>query len=165
MTIPGSTLKASRIGRAQFQDLIARLPGLFGELVSASPLDRQRKPLPQVAGVYLFTEGDTPMYVGQTRKLRQRIANHVRPSSAESQATYAFFLALKEMGQVGLASRRGTRVHLTLDPDFSKVFASMKQRVARMDVRFVQVDDPELRTVFEVYASALLGTMNSFDTH
>jgi hypothetical protein len=36
-----------------------------------------------------------------------------------------------------------------------------------MDVRFVQVDEPELRTVFEVSAAVLLVTWEyyTFDTH
>lgn len=36
-----------------------------------------------------------------------------------------------------------------------------------MDVRFVEISDPELPTVFEVYAAVALGTLeyNSFETH
>ena len=36
-----------------------------------------------------------------------------------------------------------------------------------MEVRCVEITDPQLRTVFEVYAAMALGTLeyNSFETH
>jgi hypothetical protein len=34
-----------------------------------------------------------------------------------------------------------------------------------MLIRAVEVEDPELRSVFEVYATVMLGTDNSFETH
>jgi hypothetical protein len=34
-----------------------------------------------------------------------------------------------------------------------------------MEVRYVEVNDPELRTIFEVYATVMLGTDNVLETH
>ena len=60
-----------------------------------------------------------------------------------------------------------TRKALEADPVFAQLFEQAKARVASMDVRYVKVDDPELRTIFEVYAAVMLGTSeyNSFETH
>jgi len=52
-----------------------------------------------------------------------------------------------------------------MDPRFEALFRQHRQRVARMAIRAVMVEEPELRTVFEVYASVMLGTENSFETH
>jgi hypothetical protein len=58
-----------------------------------------------------------------------------------------------------------TRAELAGHPDFVVIFARVRAAVGRMEARYVEVDDPELRTVFEVYASVMLGTENSFETH
>jgi len=60
-----------------------------------------------------------------------------------------------------------TRREIARDPRFEELFSTARARVAAMEVRFVEIDDPELRTVFEVYAAVVLGTLehNSFETH
>ena len=61
----------------------------------------------------------------------------------------------------------GMRETVAATPEFRPYFEDAKAEVARMDVRFVEVPEPELRTVFEVYAALALGTtdFNSFETH
>jgi hypothetical protein len=44
-------------------------------------------------GVYLFSEGDSHLYVGRTNRLRQRLAEHCRKSSTHNSAPFAFLLA------------------------------------------------------------------------
>jgi hypothetical protein len=60
-----------------------------------------------------------------------------------------------------------TRRALEADPTFAQLFREARARVARMQVRYVEINDPELRTIFEVYAAVALGTAehNSFETH
>ena len=61
----------------------------------------------------------------------------------------------------------GTRKDLEADAEFDAYFRSAKQRVAEMHVRFIELDDPVTRTVFEVYAARALGTdeFNSWRAH
>jgi hypothetical protein len=119
-----------------------------------------------VPGVYLLSE-EHPIYVGQTRNLRRRLRQHGGMSSRENQASLAFNIARRKA-----ADRPSFNVHLTrrvleADPAFAQLFEEARARVARMQVRYVEIDDPELRTVFEVYAAVAFGTAehNSFETH
>lgn len=121
---------------------------------------------PATPGVYLLSEGPTPLYVGNTRNLRQRLRQHTGARSRENQAAFAWRLALKDaQAEGGIIT--GTRKELESDPEFAEIFRRARERVAEMDVRFVEIDDPITRTVFEVYAAQALGTaeFNSFETH
>jgi hypothetical protein len=106
------------------------------------------------------------MYVGQTRNLRNRIKQHGGRASRHNQAVFAFNLARLEAQARGL-QLNGTRRQLENNVQFLELFRLSRERVAGMTVRFVEVTDPELRTVFEVYAAVALDTLkhNSFETH
>lgn len=64
-------------------------------------------------------------------------------------------------------STSATREPIEADPAFAVIFEKARERVASMDVRFIEIDDPIVRTVFEVYVARALGTdaYNSFETH
>ena len=156
-------------GIARFQAVADRLPDLLAELRGATawhgPQDGR---LPTAPGIYLLTENDAPVYVGQTRNLRSRLGQHRGASSRQNEASLAFNIAkLDAAANHPSIDLRPTRPALAEDPDFAKVFRAARQRVAAMEVRFVEVDDPELRTVFEVNAAVAFGTAehNSFETH
>lgn len=52
------------------------------------------------------------------------------------------------------------------DPAFVAEFVRAKQRIAQMNLRYVEVVDPVRQTLFEVYAAMALKTQyNSFDNH
>jgi len=114
----------------------------------------------------LFSKGGKPMYVGQTRKLRDRLPAHTIPSATHHQASFAFLLAKADVKRRSLQIT-GTRKQIAAHADFIPAFKKAKQRVADMDVRFIEVPEAALRTVFEVYAALALGTgeFNSFETH
>lgn len=139
---------------------------LMDQLLEAPAKRRaEHTDVPPVPGVYLFYERGIPVYVGQTRNLRGRIAQHCRPSSRHNQASFAFRIA-KEDFESRKGQFQGTRKKLEADPSFSPKFTAAKARVSNMTVRFVSCDEPEVRTVFEVYAATTLGTRyNSFETH
>jgi hypothetical protein len=61
----------------------------------------------------------------------------------------------------------GTREEVEALDVFREPFRRAKERVEAMEVRYVRCDDPELRTVFDVYAAERLGTKtyNTFETH
>jgi hypothetical protein len=117
-------------------------------------------------GVYVFSEGVTPIYVGQTRKLRSRLRQQTSLSSRENQAALAWRIALEAARNSGQPVS-GTRKTLEADEAFAVHFRAAKERVAAMSVRFIELDDPVIRTVFEVYAARALGTdeFNAWETH
>jgi hypothetical protein len=140
--------------------LAARLEPLLSDLQSAPAarrLDHAPK-IPAVPGLYLFEEHGRPVYVGQTRNLRRRLADHCRPSGGHNKATLAFLIARRA------GAHFGSRKSLELSDEFG--FADAKRRVAQMQIRYVEERDPALRTVFEVYATLRLKLpYNDFETH
>ena len=142
------------------------LDALLGWLLDCARCPRQSHPvIPQEAGVYLFSESGEPKYVGQSRNLNKRLANHTNAGSRENQATFAFLLALEDAARAKIPTE-GARREIAEDPCFTPLFDAAKARVRGMDVQFALSDNPELRTVFELYAALRLPTQyNSFETH
>lgn len=87
------------------------------------------------------------------------------PSARENQATFAFGRARAELALGGHIVAGQTRKLLAADPNFAEVFKAKRIAVAAMNIRYVEVNDPEFRTVFEVYAAVMLHTENTFETH
>jgi hypothetical protein len=154
-------------GQALFHAMVDKLPALLDQL-SASDAETvaSHAGIPEKPGVYLFSEGVTPVYLGQTRNLRQRLRQHTSTSSRESQAALAWQIALTDAKEAGHPVS-GTRKELEADEEFAAQFRNAKVRVAAMSVRFIELDDPVTRTIFEVYAARALGTdeFNSWETH
>ena len=98
--------------------------------------------------------------------MKDRIKEHGRPSSTHNSAPFAFNLAKKVAKEKGVnVSRR--RSELEKDPIFLASFSEAKERVSRMSVKVVEVDNPIIQTLLEVYAALSLRTTeyNDFDTH
>jgi hypothetical protein len=153
-------------GGERFRALAKRLPKLLYALRSVPSIQRgSGVTLPQAPGVYLLTEDGVPVYVGQTRNLRRRLAQHGAAAGRENQATFAFNRARREAEAGSEIDLVRSRHELAADPRFGALFREHRERVSKMAIRAVEVDDPELRTVLEVYATVLLGTENSFETH
>ncbi len=125
----------------------------------------EQPPLPRRPGVYLLGDATGYRYVGQTRNLRERVAQHSRPSGSHANATLAFLLAVRNARAAGM-QLRGTRSEIEKDAAFSRHFSEAKQEVAEWTVQVVEIDDPNIRTLFEVYVHLSLKTdMNTFETH
>lgn len=117
--------------------------------------------------MYLFSESGQHLYVGRTKNAWQRIGQHYWESSGHNSAALAFNLAKKLAGEAG-HQLVGTREQIAAHPDFVPFFDEAKGRVSQMEVRFVEMSDPVLSTIFEVYVSLALeteGGFNLFDTH
>jgi hypothetical protein len=154
-------------GLRRYDDIARQLEDLLAKLWAAPAAPRKaHKSIPQTPGVYLFTEARKPIYVGQTRKLRNRLRAHTIPSASQEQASFAFLLAKKQAEQRKVVVT-GTRQFVARHLDFVPLFKDAKERVANMDVRFIEIPEPDVRTIFEVYASLALdtGEFNSFETH
>jgi len=143
-----------------------RMPRLLKQLTS-QPLRpwNDRGLLPQ-KGVYVFYEDEKPIYIGRTNHMSRRLNEHCNPSSGHNSATFAFNIAKREAIKKGMNVQL-TRSQLEVAPAFSKLYLKAKARVAKMTVRVIEINDPIVQTLFEVYASMCLDTReyNDFDTH
>jgi len=151
---------------AVFNAMVAELPGLLDQLTTGDGRPVALTKIPETPGVYFFTEGVAPIYVGQSRNLRRRLRQHTAKSSGENQATLAWRIALNSAKDSGRPVI-GTRKSLEADETFAAHFSTAKERVASMDVRFIELDNPVTRTLFELYAARVLRTddFNSWETH
>jgi len=119
------------------------------------------------AGVYLFSEGDSYLYVGRSNRLRKRIQEICRPSANHNTSPFAFRLAREATGCIEATyTTEGSRSELEKDPEFKLAFASAKVRVSRMDVRIVEETIPLRQALLQMYVSISLSTpYNDFDNH
>jgi predicted GIY-YIG superfamily endonuclease len=141
----------------QFQRLVAMTPVKYGSLPRQLPS----------RGVYLFSDGQSHLYVGRTNGLRQRLQNHCRPSGSHFTATFAFRMARQDTGHVKATyNKAGSREALIRDPEFARAFEAAKRRVAAFDIRYVEEADPTRQVLLEIYSATVLGTpYNDFENH
>ena len=153
---------------SKFRNFTALLEPLYRRLMASPPVkvDALPRDIP-TAGIYLFSERGRHLYVGRTNRMRQRLQEHSRPSSTSNSAPFAFTLARNSTGRRHASYRPdGARRQLEQDPGFRAAFTKAKQRVRRMDIRFVQEADPTRQALLELYVAIALETSyNDFDTH
>jgi len=151
--------------KEEFGNLVSRLPHLLEQLVSSPALDRSKSRRLPKRGVYVFYERREPVYVGRSNRMKERILEHGRPSSDRYSATFALRLAKDAAKQKGIDLSK-TSAQLEKDPGFAGLFSQARKRVSEMRVRAVEIKDPIVQTLFEVYAHMALRTeYNDFDTH
>jgi hypothetical protein len=152
--------------------VLAKLPGYLDCLLDSEIYGRgkDRVAAPKQHGVYLFTEGNSHLYVGRCglterakrvgkghSNFRTRLAGHSCPGSAHNSATFAWRLTFEVLGaQVDNMPR--TRAKLQQHPPFRDEFLRQKERVTAMDFRVVQIEDDFESYVFEAYAARELKT-------
>ncbi len=148
-----------------FRQHVEQLHGKFETLIQMSPVKISSLPkdLPP-SGIYLFSEGSHHLYIGRSRKIRQRLSLHV---GGPAGASFAFKLARETCGrQKPTYVKEGSRTHLMTLPEFSSAFDSARTRIRKMDIRFVAEADTNRQALLEIYATLALGTpYNDFDTH
>lgn len=168
---------------AAFLKLVQGLEGRLEELMASPVYGRGagRTSPPRTHGVYLFScatdDGPEHLYVGRVgvteraraaggghSNFRTRLAGHTRPSAAHNQATFAFRLAMKEVG-ASIADLPATRAERAAHPEFEVVFLEKKELVTSLELRVVEIEDDFESYVFEPYAAFRLGTpYNSWAT-
>ena len=150
----------------EFRALVDELPGLLERLLNSSLRPRRNLGNLPRRGIYVFFEEGRPIYVGRSNRMKGRIQEHGRPSSTHNSAPFAFNVGKKAAGKKGVDVSE-KRAELEKDPTFAPLFSEAKERVSRMWVRVIEIDDPILQTLFEVYACIALRTTeyNDFDTH
>jgi len=152
----------------KFAELMASLEPKRKALLEIKAVTRETLPkgIPS-AGVYLFSEKGTHLYVGRSNTIRKRLCRHCRPSAKHNMASFAFLLAKKECGIGKATYRKDTSRAKQLDnPKFRKAFRYAKERIRNMDVRFVEEPEPIKQALLEIYVATVLGTpFNDFSTH
>ncbi|MEA2193373.1 MAG: hypothetical protein QOI73_3494 [Solirubrobacteraceae bacterium] len=111
-------------GIGQFQDAIARMEALLDELVTA-PRHRvaEHPTVPNTPGIYLCSEDGRPIYVGQSRKLRNRLKHHTGATRGHNQGSFAFNIAKRDAVVAGVDVKR-FRSTLEADALFKPHFVS-----------------------------------------
>ena len=74
--------------------------------------------VPNAPGIYLFSHESAPVYVGQSRKLQNRLRQHTGATNSHNQASFAFNLAKREAKKARVDIKR-FRSALELDPTFA----------------------------------------------
>ena len=149
----------------KFDEMIDQLPLLLNQLVKSPSKNRDTLGVLPQKGIYVFYENECPIYVGRSNRIKERLLEHSRPSSTHTSATFAFNLAKKAAIEKEIDVNNKARVHLENDSVFSSLYFEAKERVSRMSIKVIQIDDPIIQTIFEVYVSVKLDTLNDFDTH
>ncbi len=157
---------------AAFQQYVEALHPSYERLISMAPVSIERLPTPisklPASCIYLFSEGEKHLYAGRTRHFRQRLRQHSIPASQHNQAVFAFRIAREVTGrlQATYNAADGSRLALQADPIFGAAFTEAKERIRRMDLRFVEESDPTRQALLEIYVSVVLKTpYNDFNTH
>jgi hypothetical protein len=152
----------------RFAAVIERLEPKYQALVGMTPVKYVTLPskLPR-RGIYLFSEGVHFLYVGRTSHLRQRVRGHCVPSANHFTATFAFRIAREATGRIKASyAKSGSRPDLLNDATFALAFEDAKRRIASMDLRFVEEEDPTQQALLEIYAATILNAKyNDFDNH
>ncbi|HEX9871747.1 MAG TPA: GIY-YIG nuclease family protein [Candidatus Tectomicrobia bacterium] len=150
----------------QLDIIVAEVKRKVNELLSSPKMEITRLPADMpMAGIYLFSEGGLPLYVGRTNNLKKRLQYHVR--SNHNQATFAFLLARHETGRLKATYRRqGSRPDLLNERRFRVAFDAARKRVRMMEVRFIGETDPIKQALLEIFtALQTRARYNDFDNH
>ena len=152
----------------KFNQIILKVEKSYENLVKSMPF-KWNKVQPKYehgCGIYLFSEKSIPLYVGRTNNLKKRLRNHTRPS--HNMATFAFLLARHETKRFNASYRTaGSRKYLLKnDMVFRQAFNDARDRIKKMDVRFVEEADPVSQALLEIYTAYVSkAKYNNFDTH
>lgn len=154
--------------KSKFNQIIVGVERKYDDLVKSTPFawNTVPKKFDCGAGIYLFSENGKPLYVGRTNNLKRRLRNHTRPS--HNMATFAFLLARHATARLSASYKpSGSRKDLLRnDATFRKAFDDARERIKKMDVRFVEESDPVGQALLEIYAAYVSRAKhNDFDAH
>jgi hypothetical protein len=153
----------------KFAAFVETLAPKLTQLLEMPPLRYGQLPIDMpVSGVYLFSEGNTHLYVRRSNTLRGRHGRHCRPGATHRQAAFAFQLARHQTGvkEASYKPGAGSRAGLMELPEFNAAFVSAKARIREMDYRYVAEFDQTCQALLEIYCSVALATpFNDFGTH
>lgn len=148
-----------------FRKHVELLHGKFEALLRMHPVTVGVLPRDvPTSGIYLFSEGPRHLYVGRSKRIRDRLRYHC---GTAPDASLAFKLAREETGNARASySPAGSRKALLLESTFQDAYRAAKERIRRMDLRYVSEPDANRQALLEIYVTIALATpYNDFDTH
>lgn len=152
----------------RFLDKIEGIHASYERLMAMTPHAGAPPPtgIP-VSGVYLFSQGDEPLYVGRSNRLRERYFLHTRNGSRHNQASFAFRIAVQGLRLPAASyTKQGGRKEIALMDEFIREFAAAKRRIREMNYRYVEETDQTRQALLEIYVATVLDTpYNDFRTH
>ena len=113
-------------------------------------------------GIYVFFEGEMPMYVGRVgptskQPMRTRITQH--RNGPPRTAPLPTWMARRRLGQNDITAKQ-------IAEDHRSIFDQMQERVRAMNVFVVEIEDCTIQAIFEIYSALVLQTpFNDFCTH
>lgn len=147
-----------------FKKYIDETPLLYNSLLESEYYKVNLVKLPNEPAIYVFYEDNTPVYVGRTRNLRNRIRGHITES--HNKATFAFKSARLQTGKNATYKKGEGRDNLIKDANFSLAFKSHIDKIKTMNIKYLIIIDPIKQYLLELYAAMELGTsLTEFDTH
>jgi len=152
----------------RFKKLTDRMPLRLQSLLEQPPIAIDDIGITQVPqkGVYVFFEDNRPIYVGRSDRLKKRLKEHSQRSSVHNSATLAFKIAKQNTSTLHKKEKKQTNEQLMKNRDFVEEFEAAKDRIARAEIRFIEIEDQIEQAIFEIYASLALDTeLNDFGTH
>ena len=152
----------------RFRRMAESLHASFERLMAMEPLSGvapSRATTPK-SGIYLFSEGNSHLYVGRSNRIAERYRLHCGPSAKENQASFAWKLTAEVMEHKATYRKGEGRKDKILIPEFANAFRLAKERIRAMDYRFVEETDQTRQALLEAYVCIALGTpYNDFNTH
>ena len=152
--------------KRDFDQLMGEVKQLHEKLVGMTPLMRGSLGACDYPGVYLFTENGVHLYVGRTKRpLKTRLMEHAR--SSVMAAPFAFRLARKATGNLKASYKSGekSREGLMQNPIFAAAFREQRERIGKMSIRYVRVEDATTQALLEIYTATVLDApYNEFTT-
>ncbi len=111
-------------------------------------------------GCYVFIDNKKPVYVGISRSLVKRLAQHLNHDSHYS-ASLVYKMATEEY------PREMKRDQAMKDDQFREAFLAKQEQLQKMAVAFIEIQNDLELYLFEVYVSMKLDTdtWNAFRTH
>lgn len=151
--------------KRSFDELIAGFPEKYETLMVPNPMTFDDLPGtgPEGGGIYVFSEGDSVMYVGRTKQgIRARLRGHYKAADAP----LAWLIAREETGRYATYRKGESRKALLKEESFRAAFDHARERVQKMGIRFIEEPEPWKQALFEIYVAAESGALyNDFDTH
>jgi hypothetical protein len=148
----------------EFQKRVREVERLHDELMGMTPVKRGSLGVCNFPGVYLFSENGEHLYVGRTgRHLMKRLPEHWTVKDAP----LAFRFARHATGNSIASYKPGdkSRKGLMKNSEFVASFRDFQERIGKMDIRFVRVDDSTTQALLEIYTATVLKTPhNEFTT-
>ncbi len=149
-----------------FKSIVEGLHNKYEALMTMSPVTVDTTPNNcPVGGIYLFSENGEHLYAGRTkRKIKTRLNGHV---GTAPDSPFAWHLAREATGHTKATyQEQGSRKHLLSLPYFVTEYQKAKDRIRKMEVRYVEEPDPLKQALLEIYVAVVSGAKyNDFDTH